>query len=384
VRVTLKDIADEAGVSLMTVSNVINGNRARVSQQTIDRVQAIVDARGYVPSASARSLAANASRLIGLLVPAADEESLLVSPHYMAMSGLLERQLRKHGYHLLLRGVSRPAEVMQAVQSWNLDGAVLLGFNDDDVEGFTVTGRGPIVALDSYAANPLTTGVRSDDLTGGRLAGRHLLDRGHRHIVFAGPPHARSGVVQQRLEGLRSAHAEAGVAWSSERVEAVGADYESGVAFGRRLRRAHPEATAVFGTADILAIGVMEGLRLEGFGVPNDFSVVGFDNIDMSGYVTPKLTTVAQDIVAKAELTARMLLAEIEREQVPSEAVVVDVGLVERESVRTLEVTSPTARSASRRSTGRTVADQSRSPSAEERPSPVGWVRGSRGLSGDG
>lgn len=332
-RVTLKDIADEAGVSLMTVSNVINGNRSKVSRQTIDRVQAIVDARGYVPSASARSLAANSSRLIGLLVPAAGDESLLVSPHYMALSGLLERQLRKRDYHLLLRGVARNDEVLEAVQSWNLDGAVLFGFNDEDVERFTVKGRAPMLALDSYAANPLTTGVRSDDLSGGRLAAEHLLERGHRDIVFAGPPFAKSGVVQQRLEGFRRVHRDAGVPWDNRRIERVGADYPSGVALGQRLRRDHPTATAVFATADILAIGLMEGLRIAGLSVPSDISVIGFDNVDLSGYVTPKLTTVAQDIVAKTEEIARMLLAEIEQRELPTSPVVLGVELVQRDSV---------------------------------------------------
>lgn len=331
-RVTLKDIADEAGVSLMTVSNVVNGNRAKVSQRTIDRVQAIVAARGYVPSASARSLAAKTSRLIGLLVPAGDDESLLVSPHYIAMAGLLERQLRKRGYHLLLRGVSRPAEVLEAVRSWDLDGAVLLGFNDEDVDGFTAEGA-PILALDSYSANPLSTGVRSDDHEGGRLAGAHLLEVGHRTVVFAGPPFAKSGVVQQRLAGLRQAHTDAGVAWDDARAEKVGADYESGVALGLRLRRDHPEASAVFATADITAIGVMEGLRRQGLSVPGDVSVVGFDDVDMSRYVTPTLTTVGQDIVAKTEAAATMLVAEIERGRVPDGPLVVGVRLVARESV---------------------------------------------------
>ncbi|MGI8415708.1 MAG: LacI family DNA-binding transcriptional regulator [Nakamurella sp.] len=343
-RVTLKDIADEAGVSLMTVSNVVNGNRARVSQRTIDRVQAIVDARGYVPSASARSLAANTSRLIGLLVPAADDESLLVSPHYIAVSGLLERQLRKHGYHLLLRGVSRSAEVIEAVQSWNLDGAVLLGFNDEDVDLFTVRGRAPMLALDSYAANPLTTGVRSDDLAGGRMAASYLLQRGHRKIVFAGPPFAKSGVVHQRLAGLRVAHREAGIPWSNARVAPVGADYQAGVEFGQRLRRDHPGVTAVFATADILAIGIMEGLRIAGLSVPEDVSVIGFDNVDISGYVTPKLTTISQDIVVKTEVIARMLLAEIEQRELPIQPQVIGVELVERDSVADVPVAARTRR----------------------------------------
>lgn len=108
VRVTLKDIAQRAGVSMMTVSNVINGNSARVSPATIERIQRIVVELGYVPSHSARSLAAKSSRMVGVLVPAADEESLTISPHNVAIIGQLERELRKRAYDVLLRGIARP------------------------------------------------------------------------------------------------------------------------------------------------------------------------------------------------------------------------------------------------------------------------------------
>jgi LacI family transcriptional regulator len=331
VRVTLRDIADEAGVSVMTVSNVINGNRGRVSESTIERVQEIVARRGYVPSASARSLAANASRMIGLLVPAADEDSLMVSPHNAAMFGLLERRLRKAGYHLLLRGVARPSEVLEAVKSWNLDGVILLGFVDADVDSFTGAGETPILALDSYSPNEVTTGVRSNDYEGGRLAAEHLISLGHRRIVFAGPAFAASGVVQQRHAGFVAAHEKAGVWWDASRDVVADTTYSAGVELGRELLRGHPDATAVFATADILAAGLLEGLRASGASVPGDVSVVGFDDIDLSSYVTPKLTTIAQDVVAKSDEAVRLVLDEIEGSR-PTEPVVLPVHLVPRES----------------------------------------------------
>jgi LacI family transcriptional regulator len=160
VRVTLRDVAERAGVSTMTVSNVMNGNRARVSPETIERVQLIAAELGYVPSAPARSLSARSSRLIGLLVPAADEDSLMISPHNMAMVGQIERALRRLGYHLLLRGIADQREVAEALQSWSLDGAILLGFLDEEIDRLTAktVGAVRVLAIDSYSANPLTTG----------------------------------------------------------------------------------------------------------------------------------------------------------------------------------------------------------------------------------
>jgi LacI family transcriptional regulator len=333
VRVTLKDVADEAGVSLMTVSNVVNGNHAKVSRATIARVQEIVGRRGYVPSASARSLVAKTSQLIGLLVPSGDDQSLVLSPHSVAVFGILERQLRDRGYHLLFRGVSSSAEVDIALKSWNLDGAVLLGFLDEDVDRFEPPPGKPILALDSYSSNPKTTGVRSDDFEGGRLAAAHLLQRGHRRIVFAGPAFSDVGLVRQRFEGFRQAHHEAGVAWNEADLVAADTSYQDGLDLGRLLSVEHPQATAVFATADILAIGVMEGLRLAGVRVPDDVSLVGFDNIDIGRYMTPKLTTVAQDIAAKAGTAVRMLLAEVEDGARLGEPVVVGVELICRGSV---------------------------------------------------
>jgi LacI family transcriptional regulator len=333
VRITLKDIAEEAGVSLMTVSNVVNGNRAKVSAATIARVQEIIIRRGYVPSAPARSLTARSSQLIGLLVPSGDDHSLTLSPHNMAVFGILERRLRDRGYHLLFRGVSSPAEVDVALKSWNLDGAVLLGFLDEDVDHFVPPASTPILALDSYSANPKTTGVRSDDFEGGRLAAAHLLERGHRRILFAGPTFSEVGVVRQRFEGFRQAHREAGVDWHPSDQVVVDTGYEPGIELGTSLHQYHPQVTAAFATADILAVGLMEGLRRNGIAVPEALSVVGFDNIDIGFYVTPKLTTVAQDVVAKASAATRILLAEIEDDAVPGEPVVVGVELIDRESV---------------------------------------------------
>jgi LacI family transcriptional regulator len=333
-RVRLKDIADEAGVSMMTVSNVINGKRARVSPETIERIQRIVAKRGYVPSASARSLAAKSSRLIGLLVPAADEDSLMLSPHNVAILGQIERELRKSGYHLLLRGIAHPGEVGEALRSWSLDGAILLGFLDEDVDRLErrTVGEVSLLAIDSYSTNPLTTGVRSDDYTGALLAARHLLELGHRDIVFVGPSFTGVGVVRQRYDGFRAAFAEADLTWTERLVTVETATHASGRELGNRLTTAHPEATAVFATADILAIGIIEGLADTGATVPGRYSVIGFDNLDLSEYVTPKLTTIAQDVPQKAAIAVSRLLAAIQDEEHPADPVTLEVRLIERAS----------------------------------------------------
>lgn len=331
-RVTLKDIAEEAGVSLMTVSNVVNGKKARVSEATRERILQIVRQRGYVPSASARSLAAKSSRLIGLLVPAEDGGNLTISPHTVEVVGTLERELRRHDYHLMLRGIAKTAEINEALRSWNLDGAVLLGFQDKVIDRLNsrTVGKVAIVAMDSYSENPLTLGVRSDDYTGALLATRHLVALGHTRIAFAGPAFAATGVVRQRFEGYREALREAAIPWDETLQNAVETTHDSGREFGRRLAAEHSDVSAIVATADILAIGAMEGLAESGLTVPGDVSVVGFDDTEIARYVTPKLTTVAQDLPAKASVTVRLLLDHLLRGETPEKATTLDVTLIER------------------------------------------------------
>lgn len=334
-RVTLRDVAAAAGVSMMTVSNVVNGNSARVSAATAGRVRRAADELGYVPSASARSLAARSSRIIGLLIPAADSDSLTISPHNVAILGQIERELRKHDYHLLLRGIADPEEVTTALKSWNLDGAILLGFHEAElarVNGPAVDAA-RVLCVDGYIEGPLTFGVRSDDYAGARLAAAHLLDLGHRAIVFAGPPPAPSGVVHHRLDGFRRAFADRGLAWDERLLAPVAATtHDHGRELGARLRRDHPDATAVFATADILAVGVMAGLTETGVAVPRQVSVVGFDDLELCRLVTPRLTTVAQDLTAKATTAVDLLLRSIENDEHPTEPVTLDVELVVRDS----------------------------------------------------
>lgn len=330
--VTLKDIAAEAGVSLMTVSNVVNGKQARVSAATRERILRIVKERGYVPSASARSLAARSSRLVGLLVPAEGEASLTIDPHTVEVVGMLERELRRLDYHLMLRGIARRKEITEALRSWNLDGAVLLGFQDAEIDRLDAAAIGDValVAMDSYSANPLALEVRSDDFGGAELAVRHLVALGHRRIAFAGPGFSATGVVRERYEGYRKVLAENGVALDDALVSTVDIGHDEGRAYGRRLAREHPDVTAVFTTADILAIGVIEGLAAEGRSVPGDVSVIGYDNADIAAYVTPKLTTVAQDLPGKAAEAVRLMMDRLAGRPRPERPAALGVRLVER------------------------------------------------------
>ncbi|WP_336726016.1 LacI family DNA-binding transcriptional regulator [Cellulosimicrobium cellulans] len=370
-RVTLKDIAREAGVSVMTVSNVVNGNLGRVSPATAREVERIVAARGYVPNGPAQSLAARRTRLVGLLLPdRADGGSLLGSPHDVAVAGAVEARLRERDHHLMLRGVTRHRDVLDSVRRWSLDGIVVMGFTDDELAALDLPQDVPAVVVDTYVDAPGAATVRADDFEGGRLAGAHLRALGHREVVLCGPVGTTSQVVRERLAGFRAGlgldpaegtppgaaapgtvRGEAGDAVVLY-VVAANTTYDDGLDAAAQVAAEHPGATAVFATADVLAAGISRGLAQAGVRVPDAVSVVGFDDAEIARYVDPPLTTVAQDTALKGRTAADLLLDALDdgasrprrsepepSGEGPNGVTRIDVALVERRSTA-----SPTPR----------------------------------------
>jgi LacI family transcriptional regulator len=333
---TLKDIAKEAGVTVMTVSNVINGKYDKVSKSTVETVTEIARRLDYVPSATARSLVAKSSRLVGVLLPATKDEGIFLSTHNVAVIGVIERLLREKGYYLLLRGVSADEGVSGTLRSWNLDGAIFIGFLDSEIQQMRASFDTPLVVLESYAAHGDFMNVRLDDRRGGYLATCHLIQNGHRRIAFVGTQKSERGVDRERYEGYLEALKEADIHDEPVALLSPAVTYAHGVEAGMKLCTEHPEITAVFATADQFAVGIIDGVRSLGRTVPDDLSVVGFDNLEIAATSRPPLTTVTQDVNRKAATAVDLLLQSLQsKEDQPGETIL-DVELLERESVRNL------------------------------------------------
>ncbi|NYE19695.1 LacI family DNA-binding transcriptional regulator [Microbacterium immunditiarum] len=268
------------------------------------------------------------SPLAGLFAPAGAADEISLTAHHGEFVAALEREVRGRGHRLVLLGVASPADI--AAQAEGLAGVVLLGFRDDELAGLPDLGT-RAVAIDAYARHPSLAVIRTDDAEGGRRAAEVLLSRGHRDVLVVGPSDETSGVMRERHEGFRSVFVAAG-AGAPARHMTAGTTVREGVMLGRALRARHPSITAVFAAADTLAVGVMEGLALAGARVPADVSVLGFDDLALASVVTPKLSTVAQDIPRKARLAAEALL---DPRLAPSVAgpLTVDVVVIERASI---------------------------------------------------
>ena len=298
---TLRDVARLAGVSAMTVSNVINGREGRVSAATVEKVRAAVEEIGYVPNASARSLASCSSRIIALVYGAVPGRAALDSPYESLFVGACEERARGAGFVLMLCGATRVAETVSQLRSWNVSGAVVMATTAMAPRDFARRVAAPSVFVDAYEDLGEVSHVNIDDVGGARIAGEKLAAAGHRNIAFAGPSTARPGVVRARLDGLRRGLA--------EHVAEVECGQGQGLA--HRLAEGRRELTAVFASGDILALGIVAGLRQCGLDVPGDVSVVGFDGLEMSAFAVPRLTTVRQSVRDKATTAVDYLVGAI-------------------------------------------------------------------------
>lgn len=337
----IKDIAVKAKVSATTVSNVLNGNYAKVSPATVEKIRGIIEKYNYVPKASARNLAAKNTKIIGVILPGVLFQN--ENPHNALLVSAIERLIRSQGYYMLLCCADTMENAVTTLTMWDVDGAIITGYVEDEMASLLQASRRnfPIVLIDSYIAHeyPRCASVRLNDYKGGYTAGRYLFTCGHRNMVFVGTSYQISGVTYQRFKGFRDALKEKGIDFSESAFMECEMTYAAGVEAGKKIcdinfsRTPENRITAVFAASDLTAVGIMEGANLNGVSVPRDLSVIGFDNINFSMYTTPKLTTIGQDIVQKAEQAASLLLDTIRGNNSCPALTVIDPGLIERQSV---------------------------------------------------
>ncbi len=312
-RVTIRDVAARAGVSQPTASLVLGKHpRARVATATRERVLAAAEELGYRPNVVARSLARGRSFALGIVVPD------LRNPFVLDVVAGAERVASSAGYAVLLCDQSaRPvASHLDTLRARQIDGVLLdavgaAALPDDALRGVNV------VLIDEPSDR--WPGVSTDARQAGRVAADHLLALGHRTVAFIGPSsdvHAFRMRERGFVETLRAA----GVAVPSERWRRSAATVRGGQAAMRSLLSQTPRPTAVFCANDLLAIGAVKQCLTQGVALPSDVSVVGCDDIEMSRFITPELTTVsipARELGARA---ARLLLSYIEHPEDPPDS----------------------------------------------------------------
>lgn len=333
--VTIKDIAKYTGVSCTTISNVIHGRSARVSQETVEKVNQAIKQLGYTPNMSARALVSKSSKMVAFInhVITRDNTNMMEDPFHSAAIGVIESKLRHQGYYLMLRTVKTTEELISFLQNWNVDGLFFTGiFHDnffDALSSFDI----PIVLIDSYVRQDSIYNVGLEDFKGSYLATRHLIDKGHRRIGFATPLLKDGGVLQERFLGYKAALTEAGIPFDPSILFEYEMDSVASCHAAADDIAGHRDLTGIVAAADLLAAGIVSGLHKNNIRVPEDISIVGFDDLTLCQMVTPPLTTIHQDMHRKAQLAAEFMVQLLNGEKPEQSNVILPVRLVERDSV---------------------------------------------------
>jgi LacI family transcriptional regulator len=331
---TIKDVAALAGISYTTVSHVLNKTRP-VSEPVRLKVEEAIARLDYVPSAVARSLKAKSTATIGLLVANS------LNPYFAELARGIEDYCERNNYCVILCNCDddpdKQRSYLRVLLEKRVDGLVVASAGGDAGLASGLAGvRTPMVIVDRSLEGIDADLVRIDHEQGAYLATRHLLDLGHRAIACIGGP-AITSVAHMRKAGYLRALSEAGLIpnddWMIESDFSCTGGYE---AAGRLLSGDRP--SAIFACNDMMGIGVLRAAAERHIRVPEQLSVIGFDDVQMSRYVYPALTTVGQSILQLGETAAQVLLRRIATPQQAVEQLIVAPSIVLRESTGPYDV----------------------------------------------
>jgi DNA-binding LacI/PurR family transcriptional regulator len=297
-KVTIAEVASRAGVGVATVSRVLNGSPA-VSAETRTRVRAVIDALGYEPSAAARALSTGRTRTVGVVTP------FFTQPSAVERLRGVSREISEGGYQLVLFDLAQPDRLARLPVGGRIDGLLCVSMCPTEPDLARLRGANIAVTLVD-SEHPELSSVAIDDVAGGRLAAEHLLELGHKRIAFVGDDENGAwGFTSsaRRRAGAASAVAEAGGRLIVRRGPH---DRAHARALAARLLALDDPPTAIFAGSDLQAVGVLEAAQAAGVGVPEDLSVIGFDDVELARYVG--LTTVAQPLESSGAHGARLLI----------------------------------------------------------------------------
>ena len=330
-RVTIKDVAAQAGVSYQTVSRVVN-DKGEVSPGVRTRVHAAIAALNYRPNAIARSMVRGRTHMLGCIAPN------LVDYTFACLVEGAKAEARQRGYFLLAASAEQEDEASalcdELVSSGRVDGLLAINPYADGrhrcFEQLITQGA----AIVYYGVGRLRTGVSAvglDDENGAYQLTRHLIQLGHTHIAMLTGPR-NEDCVQDRSAGFERALHEAGLSASCDFVGMGDWSATSGYQAMQQWRASGANFRALFAQNDRMAVGAIKAAREHGLRVPQDLAVVGFDDMPLASYFDPPLTTIQQDIFEQGRHGARILIEKIENASRPPERVVVPTRLVIRES----------------------------------------------------
>lgn len=325
-RVRIVDIAEELGVSTATVSNVIHGKTKKISAETVKRVEDLLEKRQYIPSMAGILLAQNESKIIGIVINDHEKyEGHTMEDGFIAASlNALTKETGAEGYFLMLKLTTDIEEIPRFASMWNMVGIILTGFCDQDYKRLREKMHIPMVVYDGLISEQGDyVNIDIDHFDGGAKAGKYLKEKGHEKVLCISDNDICMDM--ERYQGLKSIIPTA-------QLMIIPADTKERHAFYQQRFQELCTYTAVFAVSDYYAIDLMHYLQAKQVAIPEDMSVVGFDDIREAAGTNPALTTVSQNHQMRAALAIEMLKKQ--REQKDYQRVcMLPLTFVERGSV---------------------------------------------------
>src|SRR5262245_36125594 len=333
-RVTTHDIAREAGVSRTTVSHILNNHPGIIiSPKTRERVLATARRLGYVPNSAAQMLVTGRSQTIGLILSRPD---LVAIDAFVptAIFGLNEA-CRAHGYRLLMEAIRDPESedsYLNLAKSKRIDGLIVINPRKGD-RGLrkAVESNFPILIFGS-SGHPHENAIGTDDAHASCRAIEHLLSLGHRRIAHISYAPLVSLPANRRFEGYRKALKEAEIPFSRRLFAEGNFTCESGYLAMRKLLASDAQPTALFAGNDTLALGAMTAIREAGLAIPQEFAVVGYDDIPAAAFACPPLTTVRTHALEQGKIVGEAAIALVKGMKTGKQSSIIPLELIVRES----------------------------------------------------
>lgn len=330
--ITIRDVAKKAGVSISTVSRAFN-KYEDISESTREHILKVAADLGYHPNIVAKSLSANRNYRMAIIVEDYMPDDYATYEIFMAFRSELSEQ----GYETIILSTTTDIQKVENLskipQEKQVDGVFILGLKMTDeyfkqLESF----KYPCVLYDISIKNDLCCSVGVDNLKGAAKAVEHLIEQGHEKIAFING-HEDAQVSYERLDGYYLALARQGLLIDKNLVINGGFSFDGGKEAAVKLVSEHKEITAIFCASDLMACGAMEGIKEMGLSIPEDIAVVGFDDINICEYVTPKLTTIRQER-DKIGRTAALQLVEMINGKSPARSIIEPTLIVRESSVK--------------------------------------------------
>jgi len=328
-RKTIEHIAQLAKVSKATVSRVLN-NSPKVTEETREKVMKVIKESGYYPSAMARRLTTNKAETIGLIIPSPQDKTF-GNPFYTEILRGFTHQAKIEGYDLLLFINEHQFNYSKLFHDRRVDGLLLVGIKRND-KGITQLSKNkfPYILtgkIDYKEANY----VDAENRRGAYQAVSHLINLGHKRIAYIGGSF-EFVFNQERFEGYLSALRDHNLEYGKELTMESISTQESGYEAMRKILKSSSIPTAVFAANDLDAIGAMKAIKDKGLRIPEDISLIGFDDIQLASYTEPSLTTVRQPIYEMGITAISLLVRLIEEKEKRPSRVELPTQLIIRES----------------------------------------------------